>query len=249
MTDKVREQTTSADDDAARIADLVVANRILADQGIIDAFGHVSVRSASNDHHFYMSRPISPMQVTPDDIMELDEACNPVREGDRQGYMERFIHGEIYRARPDVQGIVHTHSPTIIAFSISGVALRPTMTMAAFIGGEAPIFEMRDVAGESSDLLITDSRRGAALAGTLGKAGVVLMRGHGDTTVGPSVKLATARAIYAEENARILLDALKLGGPVTCLSGGEAANLDKLNASDRAIARQWEFWRQKAVGS
>jgi HCOMODA/2-hydroxy-3-carboxy-muconic semialdehyde decarboxylase len=157
----------------------------------------------------------------------------------RTPYLERFIHGEIYRARPDVTAVVHSHSPAVIPFGVSTVPLRPVSHMGGFLGEGAPVFEIRDAAGPASDMLIRDRALGAALARSLGVAAVALMRGHGSVAVGASIRQAVFRAIYTEVNARIAADALRLG-PVTWLTPQEAANVAAAN--DGQLGRAWDLW-------
>ena len=201
-------------EDAQRIGDLVIANHILADQNILDAWGHVSIRSAGNPKHFYLSRSVAPALVKPEDIMEYDEDSNPVDARGRALYLERFIHGEVYRARPEVNAVIHSHSPAVIPFSMTGVPLRMAFLLGAFLGSGAPVFEIREAAGMETNMQITDNARGAALAKRLGSAEIVLMRGHGDTVVGPTIKVAVARAVYAEANAAFRWMPFASGSPV-----------------------------------
>ena len=240
------QESSPEQQDQQRIADLVIANRILASQGILDSFGHVSVRSAKTSTHFYLSRSIAPGSVTADDILEYDENSNAIDAHGRSSYLERFIHGEIYRVRPDVQAIVHSHSPAVLPFGMSKVPLRAAFPLAGFLGTGVPVFEIRSVAGEDSDLLVTDRPRGVALAAVLGSAEIVLMRGHGDTVVGPSLKLAVVRAVYAEVDARVQMDAMRLGDPVL-LTQGEVIASRKINDSDFSAGRPWEIWKERAM--
>lgn len=224
------------------VADLVDANHILADKGIFDAFGHVSARSG--DDRFLLSRNLAPGQVTAGDIVEYDLDSEPLVVDAPRPYLERFIHGAIYRARPDVHGIVHSHAPSIIPFGVTTtVPLRSICHTCGFLGTGAPVFEIRDHAGEASDLLIRNGALGRALAVSLGEAAVVLMRGHGMTAVGPDVRVASFRAIYAELNARLQLESIPLG-PVTFLTEQEAVAADAANAGQ--IARPWSVWREAA---
>jgi ribulose-5-phosphate 4-epimerase/fuculose-1-phosphate aldolase len=244
--DVVRTQpTTSEGEDAQRIDDLVIANHILANQNILDAWGHVSIRSAKNPKHFYLSRSLAPALVKAEDIMEHDEDSTPIDARGRALYLERFIHGEVYRARPDVQAVVHSHSPAVIPFSMTGVPLRMAFLLGAFLGSGAPVFEIRDAAGNASNMQVTDRSRGVALAKRLGGAEIVLMRGHGDTVVGPTIKVAVARAVYAEVNARIQMDAIRLGRPLY-FTDGEAATLKKMEDEERSVIRPWELWKAQA---
>ena len=226
----------------SRISDLVDANRILADQGICDAFGHVSVRVA--DDRFLLARNLAPGQVGQDDILEYRLDCETLLAGGPGGYLERFIHGEIYRRRPDVGAIVHNHAPSLIVFGlVPDAALRPICHMSGFIGRGAPTFEIRDVAGDATDLLIRDPSLGRALAESMGQADMVLMRGHGVTIVGHNVRQAVYRAVYAELNARLQLASVGLGEP-TYLTSAEASAAAATTESQ--IDRPWRIWRDAA---
>src|SRR5213595_2280957 len=183
------------------LEDLVAAYRILATQGVIDAYGHVSMRSPENPQRYFIARSLAPEIVQVEDIMEYDLDSKPLDERGRESVRERFIHGEIYKARPDVIAVVHNHSPSVIPFGVSGAALRPLYHMSAFLGDGVPIFEIRQ-AGGMTDMLVRSPGLGRALAQTLGQRSVALMRGHGAVVVGPSLKLAVFRAVYTEMNAR-----------------------------------------------
>ena len=223
------------EDDEARIEQLVDANHILANEGAVDGFGHVSVRSAADPDCFFMSRARAPELVSAADLMLFDRECHP-RHGDvHDAYAERFIHGELYAARPDVMSIVHSHCPEVLPFATTEAPLKALIHMAAFLGNTAsPVFDIRDVLGEDNRILVTERRTGAALAGTLGDRTVVLMRGHGMTVVAPSVRLAVMRAIYTQLNARIEATALQIGSPVF-LNAWEASRTDPVD-------RPWERW-------
>lgn len=226
------------------VDDLVLANRILARQGVVDGFGHVSMRHPSSAERFLISRSMAPALVGAADIMVLDLAGRPV-DDDRPAFLERFIHAEIYRARADVGAIVHSHSPSVIPFGVvPGVALRPIYHMSSFLGEGAAHFEIRDTAGNASDMLVRDASLGKALADSLGNATTVLMRGHGSTVVASTLKLAVSRAVYLELNARIQSDAMRLGA-VTFLNAAEAANAAATN--DSQAERAWELWCRDAL--
>lgn len=226
----------------ALLGDIVAGSRILADLGVVDAFGHVSARHPTNPNHFLMSRSLAPALVTSDDIMEFDLDGNAIEAGGRTVFLERFIHGEIYRARPDVMAVVHTHSPGVIPFTVSKVPLRPLFHNAAFLGAGAPVWEIRKEFGET-DMLVRDSVRGKSLAAQLGDRSVVLMRGHGDVTVGPSVKVAVFRAYYTDVDAKLQSQALGLGGEVNYLTPEEAAKADAINLA--VLDRAWNLWKMR----
>lgn len=226
---------------AARLAE---ANHILFHQGVVDGFGHVSARDPDDPSRFLIARSMAPALVTADDIMRLDLDGAPEPGDERRPYLERFIHGEIYRIRPDVQAVVHSHSPAVIPFGVvRGAALRPICHMAGFIDDQAPVFEIRETAGEESNLLITDRPLGRALADRLAANSVVLMRGHGSTVVGASIEQAVFRAVYTEVNARLQAEALRLGDP-TYLTAGEARAAAAVN--DSQIGRAWDLWVRAA---
>jgi HCOMODA/2-hydroxy-3-carboxy-muconic semialdehyde decarboxylase len=228
----------------ALIDDLVAANRILAQHAIVDGFGHASVRHDRNPNRYFLSRSLAPELVTADDIVEFDLESVPVDAKGRSPYSERFIHGEIYRARPEVNAIVHCHAASLIPFGVGTVPLRPVYHMAAFLGEGVPVFDIRD-AGGITDMLVSDRDRGRALARALGNRAVVLMRGHGAVIVGSSVPIAVGRSIYLDMNARVQAQAIALGGPITYLDPGEARNI--LAAGENGgYQRPWELWKQEA---
>jgi ribulose-5-phosphate 4-epimerase/fuculose-1-phosphate aldolase len=227
--------------DPKLIGDLVYANRILADQGVFDAFGHVSARHDKNPAKFLLSRSLAPALVTSKDILAHDLDGNPLEAGDRKPYLERFIHAAIYRARPEVQAVVHSHSPSIIPFGVTATPLRPVYHMSAFLGAGTPIFEIREAAG-MTDMLIRDNPLAAALAKSLGEHSVVLMRGHGDTVVGNSIPQVVYRAIYTEMNARLQAQAAALGA-IKFLSAEEAAKAAAVD--DTQVLRPWELWKAR----
>ncbi|MBB3142149.1 class II aldolase/adducin family protein [Halomonas organivorans] len=231
-------------DKHALLEDLVDANHILFNEGVLDAFGHVSVRHPEAPERFLLARNMAPGLVTRDDILEFELDGTPADADGRKVYLERFIHGEIYRARPDVMAVVHSHSPSVVPFSaVASTPLRPMCHMSGFLGEGAPIFEIRDVAGSATDLLIRDAPLGEALAHSLGDNNVVLMRGHGATVTAPSLKQAVYRAVYVEVNARLQADALRLG-PVEYLTAGEARSA--METTEGQVERPWQLWKQRA---
>jgi HCOMODA/2-hydroxy-3-carboxy-muconic semialdehyde decarboxylase len=230
--------------DAAFIADLVAANRILVGQGVLDGYGHVSARLESSPARFFLARSRAPELVTSADILEYDLDSAAIDAKGRALYSERFIHGEIYKARPDVRAIVHNHSPSVIPFGVSTMPLRPVYHMAAFIGDRLPVFDIRKTSG-MTDMLVSSNDRGRALAQALGSSPAVLMRGHGVAVVGSSVPIAVGRSIYLETNARLQQQAMALGGPVTYLDPEEARQI-VATGEYGGYARAWELWRNKA---
>ena len=244
---RVAGMTAAGGADPGLIDDLVAANRILYQEGVVDGFGHVSVRHDRDPGRFLLARSMAPGLVTAADILVFDRDGNAVDAGAPAAYLERFIHSEIYKARPDVQAVVHSHSPSVIPFGATAVALRPIYHMSGFLAGGAPVFEIRETAGAASDMLIRSPALGAALAKRLGAASVALMRGHGDVVVAESLKLAVFRAIYTEINARLEAEALRLGdGSVTFLNEAEAIAAAATNGAQ--VGRAWELWKQKAMG-
>ena len=232
--------------DQAQIEDLVAANRILSDQGVVDGFGHVSARDGQDAPRFLLARSMAPGLVTVDDILEFDLDGNALDPRGRTLYVERFIHSEIYKAHPEIKAIVHSHSPSIIPFSVTGVPLRPIYHMSSFLGAGVPIFEIRETGGPATDMLIRNRKLGAALARTIGKSAVVLMRGHGDVVVGASIQQVVFRAIYTEVNAKLEAEALRLGqGEVNFLTAEEAAKATETN--DAVLSRPWELWKRQVL--
>ena len=228
-----------------QVEDLVAANRILAEHGVIDAYGHVSVRSAGDSKRYLLSRSIAPELVMRGDIIEYDLDSNPIDARGRESVRERFIHGEIYKARPDVNAVVHNHSPSVVPFSVTTVPMRPLFHMAAFVGDGVPNFEIRD-AEEGTDLLVKTPYLGEALARTLGRSPAALMRGHGSVTVGETLPRAVGRSIYLEQSARMQLQALAIAGP-----GGKIVYLDdseiRASVPGQDYNRAWPMWRAKAL--
>jgi HCOMODA/2-hydroxy-3-carboxy-muconic semialdehyde decarboxylase len=180
---------------------LALANHILANEGVLEAYGHISVRSARNPSHFFLARHLPAGVVTASDILEYDLDTKPVEETNAVGYSERFIHGEIYKARPDVISVIHLHAPEVILLTVTSVPLRPVIHMAGFMPQKVPIFEIREFAG-MSDMLIRTDELGRALAQTLSDKPMVLLRGHGAVVVGPSLHVAVGRAYYMTVNAK-----------------------------------------------
>jgi ribulose-5-phosphate 4-epimerase/fuculose-1-phosphate aldolase len=228
-----------------QVEDLVAAYRILAEHGVIDAYGHVSVRSADDPKRYLLSRSVAPELVAPDDILEYDLESNPVDPRGRESVRERFIHGEIYKARPDVNAVVHNHSPSVVPFSVTTVPMRPLFHMAAFVGEGVPNFEIRD-AEKGTDLLVKTPYLGQALAKSLGRSPAALMRGHGSVTVGESLPRAVGRSIYLEMSARMQLQAIAIAGPegkITYLDSSEVS----ASVPGQNYARAWPMWRAKAL--
>jgi ribulose-5-phosphate 4-epimerase/fuculose-1-phosphate aldolase len=232
--------------DPGLVADLVTANHILYDQHVVDAFGHVSVRHDKRPDRFLLARSMAPALVTTADIIEFELDGTPVDAAGRAVYLERFIHSEIYRARPDVGAVVHSHSHAVIPFgAMRSHKLRAIFHMGGFIGTETPIFEIRECIGDGSDLLVSNNELGAALAKSLGPRSVVLMRGHGATVAGPTLPEAVYRGVYVDINARLQLQAIGLG-PVNYLTEAEGQATAATNATQ--VGRAWSMWKTQAEG-
>ena len=224
------------------IADLAAASRILAAQGVVDGFGHVSMRHPDAPDRYLMSRSIAPALVTPDDIIEYDLDSNPCNAAGRGSFLERFIHGEIYRARPDVMSVVHSHSPSVIPFGLVDSPMQAMFHNAAFLAAGVPVFDISVEFG-ATDMLVSDGPRGVALASCLGDKPIGLMRAHGSVACGPSLQIAVFRAVYTEVNARIQHWAAALAGTrsMAALSEEEGILADVPNRT--AGMRAWDLWR------
>ena len=219
------------------VQDLVIANRILANEGVVDGYGHVSVRSPANANRYFLARAGAPALVTSADIVEYDLDSNPA-SGSGAGYMERFIHGEIYKARPDVAAVVHCHCLDVIPFAAANVPLKPMYHMGYFIGEGVPVFDIRTAAGVT-DMLVSTPALGQALARVLGPRSAALMRGHGAVVVADSLHVVVAKAYYLNVNARLQRDAMQLRSGVTYLSAEEAKK------AVQTYERSWESWKSR----
>jgi HCOMODA/2-hydroxy-3-carboxy-muconic semialdehyde decarboxylase len=237
-------QTAVDDPDEARIADVITASHILTNEGILDSFGHVSARSAKNPDHFFMPRAMPPALVARADIVEVDLDCKPVDPNAPRLNGERYIHCQVYRARKDVQSVIHTHDLAVIPFGLAGIPLRPVVAQAGFLPPETPLFEVRDAnaSDQKRGMLVLNAHLGDALAKTLGANPVVLMRGHGETVVGRSVREATVRAIYTHIDAQAQSAALALSPNITVLNDAELTT----NAAENFDAdRPWQNYKQR----
>jgi HCOMODA/2-hydroxy-3-carboxy-muconic semialdehyde decarboxylase len=223
---------------------LVAANRILANEGVVDAFGHVSVRDPRNAERFWLSRSRSPALVELDDLMEfsLDGAALDARG--RTPYGERMIHAAIYAARDDVQSVVHNHAYDVLPFTITDEPLRPIVHTASVIGAEIPVWDIRTKFG-ATDMLVRSIEQGRDLAAALADNTCALLRGHGAVVVGASIERAVLTAIYLQVNAKVLLQALQLGPP-EALSAEEIARSSETQFSPLALDRSWEYFCQRA---
>ena len=227
---------------ATLLADLAAASRILATQGVVDGFGHVSMRHPSAPNRYFMARSIAPALVTPSDIIEYDLDSNPCNANGRNSFLERFIHGEIYKARPDVMSVVHSHSPSVIPFGLTGVPMQAMFHNAAFLAAGVPVFDIKEKFG-ATDMLVSNGVKGVALAAAIGKQDVAMMRAHGSVACGPTLQTAVFRAVYTEVNARIQHWTLALAGgkPMAVLDAEEGRLADVINQT--AGMRAWDLWR------
>lgn len=228
----------------ALMADLAAAGRILVTQGVMDGFGHVSLRHPGAPNRYFMARSIAPALVTPDDIIEYDLDSNPCNANGRGSFLERFIHGEIFKARPDVMSVVHSHSPSVIPFGLVNVPMQAMFHNAAFIAAGVPVFDIREKFG-ATDMLIGNGAKGVALAQSMGKKDIALMRAHGSVACGPTLQTAVFRAVYTEVNARVQhwTNALGGGAPMAALDSEEGLLADAVNQT--AGMRAWDLWRSQ----
>ena len=232
-----------AQPDARLVEELVAANRVLANEGILaEGWGHVSVRLGSD--RFLISQAVAPEMVKASDLVEIGLDGRPVDGKERDLYSERFIHAEVYRVRPDVMAVVHTHAPPLIPFANSKVALRPMYARSAFIGLGVPVFDIRESA-DMTDLLVRSPAKGAALAKSLADKPAVLMRGHGATVVGPSIPRVVSRSIFLALNATLQQNAIALGGPITYLDPEEVRLVEAREG--HGLKRAWEAWKRRAL--
>ena len=230
--------------ESALLRDLAAASRILAAQGVVDGFGHVSMRHPVATDRYLMARSIAPALVTPGDIIEYDLDSNPCNANGRGSFLERFIHGEIYKARPDIGAVVHSHSPSVIPFGLVKVPMRAMFHNAAFIAAGVPVFDIHEKFG-ATDMLVSNGAKGVALAGVLGKRDIVLMRAHGSVACGATLQSAVFRAVYTEVNARIQhwTNALGGGASMAVLNEEEGRLADVPNQT--AGTRAWDLWRSQ----
>ena len=225
--------------------DVMSANRILAREGVLDGYGHVSLRHPENPQRFFLSRSRSPELVGVEDVMEFTLEGDTVGNDDRAPYLERFIHGAIFAARPDVMSVVHSHQEDVVPYSISSVPLRPVWHQACSIGAHVPVWDIHDHFGDTN-LLVTSNEQGQDLAKALGRNKVALMRGHGFAAAGTSLYEAVSMSIYLPKNARILTTATLLGGSVTAATPGEVALAGAVYPDKPAFTRGWEYWLARA---
>jgi len=229
----------------AVIEDLVAANRILVNEGVLDAYGHVSIRHPGNPDRYLLSRSLAPVLVTADDIIEYDLESVPIDAKGRASVLERFIHGEVYKVRPDVGAVIHSHSPAVIPFSVTQVPMRPLYHQSTFLYGGVPVWDIRDVdSPDAAALLVRNGLLGKSLAAALGDRPVALLRGHGNVVVGPDVRTAVKYAVFTEVNARLQTIAIGLGGPIKYISADEAAARTQAPSD---FPRAWTLWKKRAL--
>ena len=229
----------------SQIEDLVAAYRILAEHGVIDGYGHVSVRDEKDPDRYLMARSLAPELVTEADMISYDLDSNPLDANGQESVRERFIHGEVYKVRPEVMAVVHNHSHSVIPFSVTGVPMRPIFHMAAFVGLGVPVFEIRDFE-TGTNLLVLNNKLGAALASVLANHPAALMRGHGAVVTGENLPRAVGRSIYLDISALMQMQAMALAGP-----GGDITYIDDAEVAASAppqdYVRAWPMWRAKAL--
>jgi ribulose-5-phosphate 4-epimerase/fuculose-1-phosphate aldolase len=230
--------------DQALLDDLVAANHILYTKNIVDGLGHVSARHDKDPNLYVLAAEKAPGLVEREDLAIYDLDSNAQTLRDRRPYNERFIHGEIYKARPDVKSVIHCHTPSLVTFCVCQVPLRPLYHMSGFLGCGVARFEIREFAKEATDMLVSSPQLGASLAKVLADKQIVLMRGHGATMAGQSVKHAVYRAIYAALNAIMQMDAMRMG-EITFLSDQEA--MKGMDINDRFVERSWALWKLEAA--
>lgn len=226
-----------------QMEDLVAASLILAQHGVLDAFGHVSIRHPADPNRYLLSRNLAPELVTSADIVEYDLDSEPVDDKAPRGFLERYIHGEIYKARPDVSSVIHTHSPSVVPFGVTKTIMQPIYHMSGFLGRGVPVYDIRKESGRQTDILIREPIFGQQLARVLSDKPMALMRGHGNVVVAADVKVATYRAVYTEMNARLQLQAMMAGGPIEFLSKEEAFLTEA--TIEGQIHRPWDLWKAK----
>jgi HCOMODA/2-hydroxy-3-carboxy-muconic semialdehyde decarboxylase len=229
------------------IDQLVIANRILANEGVVDAYGHVSMRHPSHPGRYLLAWSRSPELVERADIMEFSLDGNPVNTDGRALYLERFIHGGIYEARPDVQAVVHAHAEDVLPFTITTTPLRPVIHSGSFMGAHVPVWDIADRFGDQTNLLVTNMAQGRDLAGCLGSDNVALMRGHGFAAAAASLIEVVRMSVYVPRNARALMAALRMGGEIRSLSQGEiTARTGDYSPYSVQTWRAWEYWANRA---
>lgn len=223
---------------------LMIANRILADHGVVDAYGHISARHPNNPERYLLSQSRSPDLVSESDIMEYDLDSNPLNQAGRPLYSERPIHGSIYQTRPDVMAICHSHAYSIVPFTVTDTPIKPIWVMAGGIGADIPNWDIRDYFGRGTNMLVTNNEKGASLARMLGSNSCCLMRGHGAVIATADLRLTVLVSISLMLNAQMLLQAKALGN-VKYLTSEEIAGLTSVLTGDRTLGRAWQYWARR----
>ena len=226
-----------------QLRDLVIANRILAHEGVVDGYGHVSLRHPDRADRFFLSRSRAPELVTLDDLMEFDLDCNPIDQRDRMMYAERAIHGGVYRARPEIRAVVHNHAYEVIPFTLTKIKLRPVLHVAGGIGADIPVWDIREKFGDT-DMLVRTMEQGADLPKCLGQRPVALMRGPGSVVAGRSLPEAVLVAVYLMVNAKLQAETMKFGD-INFLTEGEIEKTAEMSLSPVSLLRIWEYWAQR----
>ncbi len=232
-------------DASSAISELVIANRIVAHLKLVDSFGHVSIRNPENPGRYFMARARAPRLVNTDDILEFNLDSTPVDTRGQRPYSERFIHGCLYRARPEVMAVCHNHAHELLPMAVTKTVMRPALHSAAVIGYEVPVWDIRDHFGDTS-MLVTSNEMGDSLARTVGSGKAALMRGHGSVIAGTTVQDAVFTTFYLRLNAEVLIKAMSMGEAVTYLSPGEVDRSGELHSQPVSQGRAWEDWCSQA---
>jgi HCOMODA/2-hydroxy-3-carboxy-muconic semialdehyde decarboxylase len=224
--------------------ELALANQIVANEGIIDAFGHVSMRRPENPSRYLLSRSRAPELVTPDDFIEYDLNSQPLRDPVVSQYSERVIHGEIYKARPEVNSVCHHHCPAFMPLLATGTDYMPIFHLGSVGGIRPPFWDQRDEFGDTN-MLVIKPEEGASLARALGTHWMVLMMRHGVTVAGTSVRDCVFRAVFSARNAEYQVRAMTIGTDIATLSAGEAKLAGEISAKTTGLTRSWEYWSMR----
>lgn len=233
---------TRSEQAKATIRNLVIANKILAAQGVVDAYGHVSARNPDNPETYFLSQSRSPDLVSEDDIMEYDLDSEPINQNGRPMYSERPIHGCLYKSRPDVNSVCHSHAYALVPFSVTDNPIRPIWVMSGAIGAEVPIWDIREEFGLRTNMLVTDNKKGSSLARKLGARTCCMMRGHGAAIATRDLRLTVLVAVSLMLNATMLMQAMSIGKSVNYLTEDEIAGLTDVLTGDRTLGRAWQYW-------
>ena len=228
----------------AAIRDLMIANRILGAEGVVDAYGHISVRNPDNPERYFLSQSRSPELVSEDDVMEYDLDSNPIDQQGRPMYSERPIHGALYQARPDVMSVCHSHAYALVPFTVTDTPIKPIWTMSGAIGTEVPIWDIREEFGTKTNMLVTDNKKGRSLARKLGSRTCCMMRGHGAAIATRDLRLTVLVSVSLMLNATMLMQAMSIG-KVNFLTDDEVLGLTDIFTGDRTLGRAWQYWARR----